>query len=119
MSVRHLAAYLFDAAARHGDRPAYADAAGTRTYREYRDESLRVAALLACGGRRRGDRVCIALPKGFPLYATIHAALFCNACYVPIDYTTPVERGRNIIADAEATVLVTTGRNLATAVRRR
>ena len=43
--------------------------------------------------------MCIALPKGFPLYATIHAALFLNACYVPIDYTTPVERGR-IVADA-------------------
>ncbi len=43
---------------------------------------------------------------------TIHAALFLNACYVPIDYTTPVERGRRIVADAGAAVLVTTARNL-------
>ena len=64
-----------------------------------------MAALLGDEGLTRGDRVCIALPKGFPLYATIHAALFRNACYVPIDYTTPVERGRNIIADADAEVL--------------
>ncbi len=112
MTVRHLAAWLVEAAARHGDRPAYADAAGTRSYRDYLDEALRVAALLGDAGVGRGDRVCIALPKGLPLYATIHAALFRNACYVPIDYTTPVERGRNIIADADATVLVTTGRNL-------
>ena len=65
-----------------------------------------------------GDRVCISLPKGFPLYVTIHAALFLNACYVPIDYTTPVERGRRIIADAGAAVLVTTARNLEPAPRR-
>lgn len=112
MTVRHLAAWLVEAAARHGDRPAYADAAGARTYQAYLDEALRVAALLGDAGVGRGDRVCIALPKGFPLYVAIHAALFRNACYVPIDYTTPVERGRNIIADADATVLVTTGRNL-------
>jgi len=112
VTVRHLAAWLVEAAARHGDRPAYADAAGARTYRAYLDEALRVAALLGDAGVARGDRVCIALPKGFPLYVTIHAALFRNACYVPIDYTSPVERGRNIIADAGATVLVTTGPNL-------
>ena len=84
-----------------------------RSYREYRDESLRVAGLFRDAGVEAGDRVCISLPKGFPLYVTIHAALLLNACYVPIDYTTPVERGRAIIADAEARVLVTTGRNRA------
>jgi amino acid adenylation domain-containing protein len=112
MTVRHLAAYLVEAAERHGDRPAYTDASGTRSYRDYRDEALRVAALLGEAGVAGGDRVAIALPKGFPLYATIHAALFRNACYVPVDYTTPVERGRAIIADADARVLVTTGPNL-------
>lgn len=112
MTVRHLAAWLVEAADRHGDRPAYADAGGARTYREYLNEALRVAALLRAAGVDRGDRVSIALPKGFPLYVTIHAALFLNACYVPIDYTTPVARGRNIIADADAKVLVTTGRSL-------
>jgi amino acid adenylation domain-containing protein len=112
MTVRHLAAWLVEAAARHGDRPAYSDASGTRTYRDYLNAALRVAALLGNAGVDRGDRVCVALPKGFPLYVTIHAALFRNACYVPIDYTTPVERGRAIIADADAKVLVTTRRNL-------
>jgi amino acid adenylation domain-containing protein len=112
MTVRHLAAWLAAAAARDGRRPAYADAGGTRSYAEYLDESLRVAALLGEAGVAHGDRVCIALPKGFPLYVTIHGALFLNACYVPIDYTTPVERGRSILADADAKVLVTTGRNL-------
>ena len=112
MSARHLATYLVEAAARGGDRPAYADAGGTRSYATYLDESLRVAALLRDAGVRHGDRVCISLPKGFPLYVTIHAALFLNACYVPIDYTTPVERGQRIVADAGAAVLVTTARNL-------
>lgn len=112
MSARHLVSYLFEAAGRTPDRPAYRDASGTRTYAEYLDESLRVAALLGEAGVTHGDRVCIALPKGFPLYVSIHAALLLNACYVPIDYTTPVTRGRNIIADADPRVLVTTGRNL-------
>lgn len=112
MTVRHLAAWLVEAATGDDGRAAYVDAVGTRSYAEYLDESLRVAALLRDAGVARGDRVCIALPKRFPLYATIHGALFLNACYVPIDYATPVERGRNIIADADARVLVTTGRNL-------
>ncbi len=113
MSARHLASYLLEAAAAHPDRPAFRDATGTATYRAYRDESLRVAALLAAAGVVAGDRVAIALPKGLPLYVAIHAALLVNACYVPVDYTTPVERGRAILADAEAAVLVTTGRSLA------
>jgi len=112
MSVRHLASYLVEAAGRDGNRPAYAGAGGTRSYTEYLGESLRVAALLRDAGVGHGDRVCISLPKGFPLYVTIHAALFLNACYVPVDYTTPVERGRRIVADAGARVLVTTARNL-------
>jgi len=113
MSPRHLASHLLAAAEAHPDRPAYRDAAGTCTYAEYRDEGLRVAALLAAAGVGAGDRVAIALPKGFPLYVAIHAALFCNAAYVPVDYTTPVERGRAILADADAAALVTTGRSLA------
>ena len=113
MSVRHLAAYLLAAAEAGPDRAAYRDAAGSRTYREYRDESLRVAALLAEAGVAAGDRVAIALPKCFALYVTIHAALFRNACTVPVDYTTPVDRGRAIIADAGARVLVTTAGSLA------
>jgi amino acid adenylation domain-containing protein len=113
MSLSHLAAWLVEAATRHGDRPAYADPSGTRSYRDYCAEAQRVAALLGDAGVAGGDRVAISLPKGFPLYATIHAALFRNACYVPVDYTTPVERGRAIVADADARVLVTTGRNLA------
>ncbi|HET7717848.1 MAG TPA: AMP-binding protein [Bauldia sp.] len=113
MTTRHLASYLLEAARRGGDRLAYGDSAGTRTYDEYLRESLRVAGLLRDAGAGRGDRICIALPKSFPLYVTIHAALFLNACYVPIDYTTPVERGRNILADAKAAVLITTERNLA------
>jgi amino acid adenylation domain-containing protein len=113
MSPRHLGAWLIAAAAAHPDRPAYRDATGTRTYAEYRDEALRVAGLLAAAGVGHRDRVAIALPKGFPLYVTIQAALLRNACTVPVDYTTPVERGRAIVADADARVLVTTGRSLA------
>ncbi|MCB1499377.1 MAG: amino acid adenylation domain-containing protein [Bauldia sp.] len=113
MTSRHLAAYLLEAAERAGDGPAFADAGGVRSYRAYRDESLRVAALLRDAGVGTGDRVCIALPKGYPLYVAIHAALLVNACYVPIDYTTPVERGRAIIDDAAARVLITTSRSRA------
>jgi amino acid adenylation domain-containing protein len=113
MSVRHLAAFLLDAARTQPDAAAYRDAAGTRSYAAYRDESLRLAALLSEAGVGGGDRVAIALPKGFALYASLHAALFLNACTVPVDYTTPVERGRAIVTDAGARVLVTTGRNLA------
>lgn len=113
MSPRHLGSYLLEAAAAHPDRPAFRDAAGTATYSAFRDDALRVAALLAASGVGPGDRVAIALPKGLPLYVAIHAALLRNACYVPVDYTTPVERGRAILADADAAALVTTGRSLA------
>lgn len=113
MTARHLAAYLLAAADAYPEAAAYRDAAGTRSYAEYRDESMRVAALLSEAGVVDGDRVAIALPKCFALYATLHAALLRNACTVPVDYTTPIDRGRAIVADAAARVLVTTGRSLA------
>jgi amino acid adenylation domain-containing protein len=110
---RNLASYLLNAAARWPERTAYRDPRGTLTYGDYLGESLRLAGVLARAGVTRGDRVAVSLPKTVALYATIHAALLRGAAYIPIDYTTPVERGRAILADSAARALVTTGRNLA------
>ncbi len=112
MTGGHLASYLIETAKEHRDRTAYSDAAGSHSYGRYLGESLRVAALLRDHGVGAGDRVCIALPKSFPLYVSIFAALLRNACYVPIDYTTPPERGRRIVGDCAAAAFVTTRRNL-------
>ena len=113
MSGRHLATYLYDAASLWGGRPAIADATRTYSYNDYLNESLRIAALLRRSGIEAGDRVCIAAPKSFSLYASIYGTVLLNACYVPIDYTIPAERGRKIIGDCAASTLITTERNLA------
>jgi amino acid adenylation domain-containing protein len=112
VTSRHLASYLIEAADRWGARPACADASGTQTYADYLRESFRLAALLRSCGVAAGDRVCISVPKSFALYASIFGTIFANACYVPIDYTTPAERGRKIMRDCAAAALITTRQNL-------
>jgi amino acid adenylation domain-containing protein len=112
MSGRHLASYLHDAASLWGERPACADATRTYSYNDYLNEALRVAALLRQLGVEAGDRVCISAPKSFSIYAGIFGTLMLNACYVPIDYTVPVARGRKIIADCLPAALITTRRNV-------
>ena len=113
MTGRHLASYLYDAASLWGERPACADSVRLHSYNDYLNESLRVAAHLRRSGIAPGDRVCISAPKSFSLYASLYGTLLLNACYVPIDYTIPAERGRKIIDDCAASALITTERNLA------
>ena len=107
MTVRHLAAYLVEAAVREATaRPM---PTRPRTYRRLSRRGLEGRRTPRRRWCAAGDRVSVGAEG---LLALCHhaAALFRNACYVPIDYTTPVERGRNIIADAGA--LITTKRNL-------
>ena len=112
MTSRHLGSYLLEAADAWRGRPACADASGTHTYDDYLRESLRIAALLGVCGVTAGDRVCISAPKSFALYSSIYGAILLNACYVPIDYTAPIERARRIIGDCAAAALITTRKNL-------
>src|SRR3989454_1122663 len=67
------------------------------TYGELEAESNRLARLLKAGGLRRGDRVCLLVPRSPPAVVAILAVLKADAAYVPLDVTSPASRVMKMI----------------------
>ena len=67
------------------------------TYGELEAESNRLARLLKAGGLRRGDRVCLLVPKSPAAVVAILAVLKADAVYVPLDVTSPASRVMKMI----------------------
>ncbi|WP_242614543.1 amino acid adenylation domain-containing protein [Actinomadura roseirufa] len=80
---------------------------GTLTYGEVAGRALRVAAALAAGGVRPGDRVSVELPKGPDQAVAALGVLAAGAAYVPIGVEQPPARRARIRAGAGVTVSVT------------
>ena len=88
------------AVARWPQRPAVEDVAGRRwTYAELAAVSGRLRQRLRDAGVRAGDRIGLCLPKSLPAVAAIYGILGCDAAYVPLDRTAPMERNAYIVAD--------------------
>ena len=83
------------------------------SYSELERRSGRLAALLAGRGLRRGDTAALQLPRGLDLYVAMLAVLRCGAAYLPLDIEWPEQRLHTIVADAQATLLLTTASALA------
>jgi amino acid adenylation domain-containing protein len=103
-----LAAYLSEAASRHGDRPAIRDRHREVSYAELDRMSNSIAQVLASRGPVSGARIAIWLNKSVEALVAIHAVLRVGAAYVPIDPTAPAQRVARVIEDSGAAWIVTT-----------
>jgi amino acid adenylation domain-containing protein len=78
------------------------------TYGELDATSNRLARLLADAGCRRGDRVCLVLPKAPSAVLSMQAVLKADAAYVPIDISSPAPRVARIVQSAEPRIVLAT-----------
>ena len=116
MTPRHLADYLETSASRHADRIAVVDSSGSSvTYAELNRQADALAGFLLARGVARGDRVGVVLPKSIATVTAFFGILKAGAAYVPVDYTTPAERGRRILTDCQIRALIVDSRNLSVA----
>ncbi len=108
MAGHRLHHHLATSVDRWPQRPAVEDVGGRQlSYLQLHRASLRLAAQLRDAGVRAGDRIGLCLPKSLPAVAAIYGILGCDAAYVPLDRTAPMERNAHIVADcAMAGILV-------------
>jgi amino acid adenylation domain-containing protein len=113
MPHQTLTQVLDESARRWHDRAAVtiAGPAGeaTLSYAQLHARAARVAAALARGGVRRGDRVAILLPKGVESIAALYGAMMAGAAYVPLDPFAPARRHVFILSNCDVRALVTGG----------
>ncbi|WP_243696833.1 Pls/PosA family non-ribosomal peptide synthetase [Labedella endophytica] len=99
---RTLVDILRDSAARYPDASALDDGTVSLSYREVLAHAVRVAAVLAAAGVRRGDRVGIRMQSGRrQLYIAILGVLVAGAAYVPVDADDPEERATLVFGEAD------------------
>ncbi|ETA04625.1 hypothetical protein V525_23105, partial [Gordonia alkanivorans CGMCC 6845] len=95
------------AVARHGDRPAVSDSAGTPlTYRELDERTDELARGLRAAGAAPGELVGVALSRRTELVVALLAILKTGAAYLPLDRSQPVARAASIIDDARPLVVL-------------
>jgi amino acid adenylation domain-containing protein len=78
------------------------------TYSELYGLCSAMHTLLKAHSIKKGDRVGVFTENSIYTYASLLGILSCGACYVPLNYDNPVERNRDIIADAGIKVLLYT-----------
>jgi len=76
----------------HGDRQSYG---------ELECESNQLARLLRAAGVKRGDRVCLLMPKSPALVVAMLGVLKADAIYVPLDPASPAPRIAKMIASCD------------------
>jgi amino acid adenylation domain-containing protein len=107
MTPENLPAYLEASAKARPDHPAVVDPAGwSLTYAELDRRSNALAAHLVAQGVRKGDRVGVVLPKSAASVTALFAIMKAGAAYVPVDHSSPVERGRRILDDCQVRAAV-------------
>jgi amino acid adenylation domain-containing protein len=106
VSTSHLCSDLEASASRYPERPAVLDPDGTTlAYRELDDRANRIAGFLVEQGVRPGDRVGVVLPKTTYALTIIFGIMKARAAYVPVDWTTPIERISHILANCQVRVV--------------
>jgi len=88
-------------AVRRPDAPAVVSRDERLTYAELEEQSNRLARLLREAGVRRGDRVCLLMPKTPAVVVAMLGVLKADAIYVPLDSTSPAPRVEKMIASCE------------------
>jgi L-cysteine---[L-cysteinyl-carrier protein] ligase PchF len=100
-------------AAEQPDRPAVITSAETLTYRQLAGRATAVADVLLqdrTGGPRRDRLVGITLDKGANQVAAAYGVLLAGGAYLPAGAGLPAHRRQAILADGEATTVITTAR---------
>ena len=76
------------------------------TYGQLEALSNQLARALRAAGCKRGDRVGLLLPKSPATVASLLGVLKADACFVPLDTTSPAPRLAKIVASAEPRVIL-------------
>lgn len=79
------------------------------TYAELDQNSNQLAHLLREGGCRKGDRVCILMPKSPEAILSMIGALKAGCMHVPIDSASPAARIARILESCEACWILAAG----------
>jgi len=77
------------------------------TYRESNFRANQLARYLEQAGVQPGDRVAICLSRSLDLLVALLATLKTGAAYLPLDPTYPLERIEYVLADAQASAVIT------------
>jgi len=93
-----LSDWVAEQAARRPDAVAVAGDGRTLTYAELETQSSRLAGLLEAELCRRGDRVCLLMPKSPEAIVAILGIYKTGAIYVPLDPSSPAARLEKIVA---------------------
>ena len=101
-----IAARFIEQVRRDPQRPAIWTSSGTWSYGELETLAVRVARALRQQAHAP-QRVALLFDHGAPMLAAIMGTLLAGMTYVPLDTAHPQERLHAIIADAEATILLT------------
>jgi amino acid adenylation domain-containing protein len=88
------------------DRGAVVGGGERMTYAELEAESNRLARMLRDQGCRRGDRVCLLVPKSPWAVVAMLGVLKSDCAYVPIDLASPAARIEKMIRSVEPRVLL-------------
>jgi long-chain acyl-CoA synthetase len=91
------------------EKDALVDELGRRTYAQLADEALRIARLLRDGGLASGDRVAIQLDNTAECAAAIFGTLLAGGVIMVVNPQTKATKLALILADSEASFLVTEG----------
>jgi amino acid adenylation domain-containing protein len=100
--------YVTRQAAARPDALALVMAGERMTYGELEAASNRLARLLREAGCRRGDRVCLFLPKSISAIVAEIATLKADCAYVPIDTASPAPRVEKIVQAAGPALMLVT-----------
>jgi amino acid adenylation domain-containing protein len=102
-----VAARVQAVAHRQPDAAAVVAGAATLTYGVLEAQANQLAHVLRSAGVGPERRVGVVLPRGPALVVTLLGVLKAGGVYVPVDPSAPAARRRALLADAQATVVVT------------
>ncbi|HEY2848685.1 MAG TPA: AMP-binding protein, partial [Gemmatimonadaceae bacterium] len=101
--------YATQQASRRPDATALAFKSERTTYGELERDSNRLANLLRESGVRRGDRVCMLMPKSTSAVIAMHGILKAGAIYVPLDPASPAPRLEKMITACDDRWILASG----------
>ena len=89
------------------DRPAIVDGSATLPFSELESRSNKLANYLLDVGLGAGSTAVLLLERSADFVIAALAVMKTGAAYVPLDSSTPAERASIVIADAQATLVLT------------
>lgn len=91
---------------RFADRTLIVHGLDSLTYAEFGGKVAQMGSYLIEKGLKRGDRVCVALPKSIDQCIAMWAVWCAGGGYVPIDITIPKDRIEAIIEDCQPQLVI-------------